>query len=173
MDDCRCQSEGWCERFGRYMFGREHEICSGKCPPERPCPPEDVRAFTLATWAQSWGAPVEGGAKAIQAFRQPTLRQRLASYVEALRRWRKAGKPRRTPEQIAVLRATCHACPYWNDGCTICGCSDNQWLRGVLGMAKKMKMATEPCSDKKNGNDRWRAALNVPVRIVNGIEVYP
>src|SRR5262245_34249619 len=37
MNPCECPGPGFCNRYQRRMNIRQWELCSGKCPPERPC----------------------------------------------------------------------------------------------------------------------------------------
>lgn len=50
MSECVCSGPGKCPRFSREMTERTWELCSGNCPPERPCP-EDVRLPVLEALA--------------------------------------------------------------------------------------------------------------------------
>ena len=47
--NCVCEAPGFCERFVQPMPGRLWELCSGKCPAERPCPDEATRLRSLKT----------------------------------------------------------------------------------------------------------------------------
>lgn len=43
---CRCPThDSKCERTGRPMTEREWELCSGKCPMDAPCTPEDSEKY--------------------------------------------------------------------------------------------------------------------------------
>ena len=50
--DCHCNQPGWCKTYKREMLGRLYEICSGKCPTERPCPHPDYIAMYKEQWAR-------------------------------------------------------------------------------------------------------------------------
>lgn len=62
---CECEGPGPCPRYGRDMSNRLWELCSGRCPPERPCP-DDVRAKYRASWSRGQrptGTVVVGAAR--------------------------------------------------------------------------------------------------------------
>ena len=75
MSDCQCQAAGFCARYGRTVTAREHEWCSGDCPPERPCPP-DMRAAYLTLLAG--GTPEGAFVPAPQAPVGPSAAEKLA-----------------------------------------------------------------------------------------------
>lgn len=45
---CQCPDPGFCSVRQRHLTRREWELCSGNCPPERPCP-DELRAALLPT----------------------------------------------------------------------------------------------------------------------------
>lgn len=58
MGDCHCEGPGWCDTYKQDMPGRFYEVCSGKCPPERPCPPPERVAKYKTKWRRQalwWG----------------------------------------------------------------------------------------------------------------------
>lgn len=56
---CQCPGAGFCTTFQKYMGGRQVEICSGDCPPERPCG-DGYRHALIARWyARKVGAVVD------------------------------------------------------------------------------------------------------------------
>ena len=77
---------------------------------------------------------------------EPTLPQRVAHYATALRKWRAAGYPTRTDEEVAACLAECEEpCPKWDAAkrrCKVCGCNVNA---SGFAVANKARMATEVC----------------------------
>lgn len=72
----------------------------------------------------------------------------------AIKRWKKAGKPVRTPEEMQVCLDICKTCEYYDKRigvfgfCAVCGCNVSAVKVGQLN---KIRMATESCPEKK-----WR-----------------
>jgi hypothetical protein len=100
----------------------------------------------------------------------PGLLAKVGNYARAISRWRAAGRPNRTDEQVDSLLKICQACERFKDGhCTHrnCGCSlmsaaseSESWLGRISrGLANKLRMATESCPDGKWGANsakpRW------------------
>jgi hypothetical protein len=80
----------------------------------------------------------------------PPVVYQVATVLSATARWLKAGRPNRSPEQLAEVKAICKTCPFWNPEawlgkgrCMKCGCS------GI-----KLEWATESCPDRP---PRWLA----------------
>ena len=78
----------------------------------------------------------------------PTFRQRLASFREARRRWKAAGKPTRSPETVkAIFEGQCRPCDRFlstKDGQGQCGvCACHVGAKGTL--LNKVAMGTEHC----------------------------
>lgn len=83
-------------------------------------------------------APVER-----ESIEPPPLHRRLARWGRAIRRWIKAGRPRRTDEQVAALLAICQGCEHYTDGaCAKCGCPANA---SQSALRNKLRIATEAC----------------------------
>ncbi len=83
----------------------------------------------------------------------PSLVRRAWNYAAAVSRWIAAGRPTRTPEQIAERLATCQACPHFNAArrtCRKCGCCVSVIADAL---ANKLAMGTEVCPDDP---PRWR-----------------
>jgi len=70
----------------------------------------------------------------------------LVNYYGAVRDWIKAGRPKRTDEQVKYIFETyCSGCKKYDKkthSCKVCGCSVNQDSKGL---ANKLRMATEAC----------------------------
>lgn len=79
----------------------------------------------------------------------PSLRQRFSHYLAARRRWKAAGKPTRSPAQIAALYQICQACPLFrNSICTHerCGCRVSENPKAYFN---KLAWKTETCPEGK------------------------
>ncbi|MFA5056484.1 MAG: hypothetical protein WC485_00085 [Opitutaceae bacterium] len=82
------------------------------------------------------------------------------TYIKALLRWYKAGRPKRSQEEVEQIyntfcRPKPRPCQYFVDGkCSKCGCNVNLSKLTVLN---KIKMATESCPVGK-----WGAKAEVP-----------
>lgn len=80
---CICPAPGYCERWQRTMTGRVYELCSGRCPPERPCSGK-VSSMYRAMWdAAMKGLPV--GPQITVIFYLPPLLQSLFQRLDDLR----------------------------------------------------------------------------------------
>lgn len=75
------------------------------------------------------------------AFRR---KRRIRRYRRAVKKWRAAGRPVRSPEEIKVIYAEhCQPCQHFNSGyCEVCGC---RVRRSGFALTNKIKMATEAC----------------------------
>ena len=85
----------------------------------------------------------------------PSISRRLASWREAMKRWRAAGKPVRSDAEVARIHAICVACDYYDskrEACKLCGCRCN---KQSMAQFNKIRMATERCplDDPKWGMD--------------------
>ena len=122
---CRCAGPGWCETYRREVLGREYELCSGNCPPNRPHPGPRVTAALRAGWK-------------LQA-RSRVLRKSLGFLTAAARH--AADWFRRVPESVYQERlAVCLPCEHYHLAqCRKCGC-------GVRGrIIAKARWASERC----------------------------
>lgn len=74
--------------------------------------------------------------------------EHVRNYRDALLRWRQAGYPTRTAEEVATIYAEhCGPCDQLvGNRCRKCGCRVTAKGMAVLN---KIKMATESCPDKK------------------------
>ena len=91
----------------------------------------------------------EASEKIAEYIEQPRLLDKTIHYAASLLKWRKAGYPIRTENEVAEIIKICHSCDKFDpekDVCKICGCSVS-----LVGWAikNKAKMGTEHCSDKK------------------------
>jgi len=66
------------------------------------------------------------------------------AWREAINKWRKAGKPKRSDEEVHnIVVNHCEKCDWYeNRRCRGCGCNVNEWSVAVLN---KARMATEHC----------------------------
>lgn len=116
---CRCPTESaahetGCQRAGCLTVGRLWELCSGQCPPERPC-----REGLSESYRELWD-----GAKQRQI---PRFLQRLVTFLCSW--WRHARNWfRQAPTAVREARlALCRACEYYlpvytGGRCAKCGC---------------------------------------------------
>jgi hypothetical protein len=82
----------------------------------------------------------------------PALSMQLWTYKEALIKWNKAGRPKRTQEEVEYIHSTfCASGCEWYDKdaqrCKGCGCAVTI---GSLAVFNKIKMGTEHCP-----KDKW------------------
>lgn len=103
----------------------------------------------------------------------PGLLKKVGNYARAVSRWRAAGRPERTDDEVDALFRLCQQCDRFSNGhCTHknCGCSlltvasENESWIGLIsrGLANKLRMSTEACPDGK-----WAATASKPRWITN------
>lgn len=80
----------------------------------------------------------------------PPMSMQMWTYKEALIRWAKAGRPKRTQEEVERIHSTlCKPCEWYDaeqERCRGCGC---KVTTGGLAIFNKLKMATEKCPKGK------------------------
>ncbi len=79
----------------------------------------------------------------LQEYESPGLVQKVVKWGKAIQRWRAAGSPVRSEEEVDRINVICRACEHYNQKrqrCKLCGCYCRK-----KGMAEfnKPKMATE------------------------------
>lgn len=128
QQSCQCEGPGWCPRYQREMVGRLYELCSGKCPLERPCPPQEKLDQYKEQWSLTTGQDT-------QRFR--LILNFLRSVVKHAKNWFHRVPENVYQERLAVCRG---GCPYYhNDRCQKCGC-------GLVGqLVAKCRWASEQC----------------------------
>lgn len=126
-----------CGRTSRLMPGRPAPRANCKAPPEPP--PAD-----FATDLETLDVPTE----------PDTLTALWHRWRDSIARWKAAGKPVRTPEEMAACLAVCTGdentpqCEGYDKRfgvlgkCTVCGCNVSAIPIGELN---KARMATETC----------------------------
>lgn len=70
---------------------------------------------------------------------------KAVKYTKAVARWIRAGRPTRSPEQIAAILAICQACEHYEpqqQACGVCKCRCNKKPQPLANM---IAMATEHC----------------------------
>jgi hypothetical protein len=76
----------------------------------------------------------------------PSVSTQLWNYQNALRKWNKAGRPVRSPEEIKeILETRCKGCDWYDkesERCKGCGCKVTE---DGMAIFNKIKMATESC----------------------------
>lgn len=85
---------------------------------------------------------------------EPGLATLAYNYGTAYKKWKRAGKPRRSAEEIERIHAICQACEHFVAGvrphCGLCGCTCSEGQNPLLN---KLAMATEEqCPDNP---PRW------------------
>jgi hypothetical protein len=107
---CQCQGAGDCSILGRSVSLREYELCSGKCPAERPC--DD--GYRLRWIARHHGA----------APQSPGMIEKLGHFAEAFLKHAATGFAHVEEAEYQQRLAICEACPKLQAGvCTQCGCA--------------------------------------------------
>jgi hypothetical protein len=165
VQSCRCpEPNPECNRAGIPMVGRMWELCSGKCPAERPCTALMSEQYRALWDGKVPPTPTNSGETGKLQITVPQAKPgtkknklwkfmgQMYSYLEAHARWKLAGSPVPSPEQLAEREAACKSCPYYDvlkDGCKVCGC-------GLDGgsLDEKRRMATEMCPAEP---PRWEA----------------
>lgn len=84
-------------------------------------------------------------------FNYPPISVQLWAYKEALIKWNKAGRPKRTQEEVKYIHSTfCASSCEWYDEkahrCKGCGCAVTV---GSIAVLNKIKMGTEHCPKEK------------------------
>ena len=130
MKPCECPAVGICSRFKdrekpKKMSTRAHQLCQ-----------------TDSSYRKLWGKLSEG-----QPLEMPKIATKVVRLSDALSRWKEAGSPKRTAEEIKTIFETiCFPCEQFigNDksgSCKACGCR----LAHVGGLLNKIEMVTEEC----------------------------
>lgn len=139
MQFCRGQT-GSCEVCGAPYFGGWQN-----CPSPRNRNPKMQLTLT---------APVAPPEQKKTPCSEPGLAQLAYNYGTAYKKWKRAGKPRRSAEEIERIHAICQACEHFVAGvrphCGLCGCTCSEGQNPLLN---KLAMATEEqCPDNP---PRW------------------
>jgi len=126
--------------------------CQDKPPAPPPLPPSeqkpvDVEVKELIKGTVLEDMPIDGLEKADKDSPEyPAISMQLWLYKEALGRWKKAGYPVRTDEEVREIHATkCKNCSWFDaekSRCKGCGCKVSV---GSVAIFNKIKMATEHC----------------------------
>ena len=80
-------------------------------------------------------------------------------WQQAIKRWKKAGKPLRTDKEVEAILQICRGCDKYDKRlglfgkCNGCGCGVN---KSAWGSLNKIRMATEKCPDKP---PKWLAKV--------------
>ena len=84
------------------------------------------------------------------AVEYPPLSMQLWFYKEAIIRWNKAGRPKRTDEEVKeILDTHCKSCSWFDpekNRCKGCGCAVSE---GSIAIFNKLRMGTEHCPQEK------------------------
>lgn len=120
IEPCRCPdalSAQSCNRAGMPMSLRLYELCSGNCPPSRPCSAQDSAAYRAL-----WDGQIQ----------EPGLIRKAANFAVAVVSDLANGRARRDEADRERIMGICRACePYFretsagNGRCVHlgCGCS--------------------------------------------------
>jgi hypothetical protein len=160
-------------RSGVYTQEIDEDVCS-RCPTKvtrhkRKCPklsgrhtivnqdPEgykelvDTQDPEIVKMIQESGINIEEFEKT-QVPNYPSISMQVWSYKEALIKWNKAGRPKRTQEEVEHIHSSFCAsgCDWYDEKaqrCKGCGCAVTV---GSLAVFNKIKMGTEHCP-----KDKW------------------
>jgi hypothetical protein len=85
-----------------------------------------------------------------EAVNYPPLSMQAWFYKEALIRWNKAGRPKRSDEEVKeLLNGHCKACSWFDSKksrCKGCGCAVSE---GAIAIFNKLRMGSEHCPQEK------------------------
>jgi hypothetical protein len=85
-----------------------------------------------------------------EATNYPPLSMQAWFYKEALIRWNKAGRPKRSDEEVkAILDGHCKTCSWFDpekSRCKGCGCTVSE---GSIAIFNKIRMGSEHCPQEK------------------------
>src|SRR5262249_35723466 len=90
------------------MTLREYEMCSGRCPAERPCDPTDGERLR-AHWDAIAADPKLLEEKA--APEGPGLLRRAANFIKAQIEHTLHGRPKATEKEVRIRLEICSVCP--------------------------------------------------------------
>ncbi len=86
----------------------------------------------------------------VEAPNYPPLSMQAWFYKEALIRWNKAGRPKRSDEEVKeILDGYCKTCSWYDSKrhrCKGCGCAVSE---GSMAIFNKVRMGTEHCPQEK------------------------
>src|SRR5262249_46062382 len=106
---CRCPVyDPKCTRFGRPMTLREYELCSNRCPAERPCNSEDGERLRT-----HWDA-IAADPKLLEekpAIESPGLLRKGFNFLKAQVEHTLHGRPKASEEEVRVRLEICESCP--------------------------------------------------------------
>lgn len=143
LPECECDGPGHCPRYGRRVNLRDVEVCSGRCPAERPCADKLRERHVARLSGQALPAEPAG----------PGLLAKAANAAGALARSAAAGFALAPPGVAQARGAICDqdSCGYRNfekDICAHpkCGCPLSRVLTlGLISRPSKLEVATESC----------------------------
>ena len=128
-EPCQCENPGWCERHQRVKSPHTHHLCQTR---------EDYRV--------AWDKMIREHRPVRKRVNRPSLVRRVGNWARAISKWRKAGKPVRSNEEVAyIFERICRPCNDFDKDrgtCRICGCKLSKSKRAF---ANKVRMATETC----------------------------
>ena len=153
VEKCRCDGPNReCRRAGLPMVGRLWEICSGRCPSERPCTisqSENYRRYWDSNEQVSTNSPHPYHSRIYLRLQlwwriNKAKRRRYLRFLQAVLRHVLAGLPRASAADVEARRRICDPC-FWRDKktdtCTQCGCR----LGGKKELVAKLSWAGEKC----------------------------
>lgn len=137
MSECECRLPGWCERHQRVKTQHLHKLCQ-----------------TDQRYRDVWDKQTPS--------KEPGLVQKAWSYAKAVARWKVAGEPTRSKDEVNhIFETQCRPCQHFvvkkdgNGSCKLCGCKLSKLPEGLKN---KIAMATESCPI-----GRWVSRLTQPL----------
>jgi hypothetical protein len=141
---CHCttaEEAKTCNRAGLNSMGtRLFELCSNKCPAQRPC-----KEGLSEAYRKLWDSP-EYKESRLMAQQQeslpqkPSLFQKAASLTKSMMGWVGTGFKTRTEKEQEAILDICRKCDKFNPtavSCSLCGCN----------MPLKVRLANSKCPD--------------------------
>jgi hypothetical protein len=111
---------------------------------------EEFQEMALAAGLDMSEFEQEALATEEDAVEYPPLSMQLWFYKEAVIRWNKAGRPKRSDEEVKeLLNNHCKTCSWFDtekSRCKGCGCAVSE---GSLAIFNKLRMGTEHCPQEK------------------------
>lgn len=99
-------------------------------------------------WTVDTEHPSYPKAKPGQTTKSPSIVKKATKWIAAIAKWKHAGSPNRTDEEVDSLVKICKGCEYYSPkgACRVCGCtiSNGEWA-----VLNKARMATETCPKGK------------------------
>jgi hypothetical protein len=141
-------------RPGYFLFQCQREGCGRIISSKWNGPPSQMHyqctagrnGLLLQQQRQALESPVDGEEEEADAKSLGLKVSDLRHWWRSIRRWRLAGKPTRTDDQVAHILTICPECEHytdeWGGRCKLCRCRVNA---SKMAIANKARMGTEKC----------------------------